>query len=615
MKYKLNPLTGHIDIVPDSGTFVQKLNPLTGHFNLAVEWANKYKFDPVDWELHLWLDKVIQHITGNWIINIQNSKQLTKVIAYWKALMGGFLPVWYTPLEYVMNIYSGAMCMIDTGITDDTVNMRYNVTATGTGSGASWYILQSRNTASAGWNTNIFGISWSQSWGTILWAPWNVWTGIRSNIARNDTDFYRVYFRREANAQHLTVTNLTTDVTNNVDETQDLSSYTPASTTIGLFWNGTNFINAWTKVKTASIYKNDIIVWGIMPCKRQSDWALGYYEIVSDTFVELDQSNFAFGNEIVPSPANPMPFYCNNGKILAYNSTLCDSTPDGNGTFVQPTTPTVGPRIYKALWHLPAWKYYISTTWNFEIILQYKDVESWTPTRSGNMTWWTVNATVTITDPDLYYGVAIRYPNNNNIDVSDYTGTLKCAPQFIMCDWTTETIVSHDDNNDYTAYAEPLLQTPWFEDTQEILSWAITRNVGIKVLDGTENWNMYNVTQWVLFRVQLSNSVSWARFWYAWCSHFRTTGSQDRWNWTMSWSARNFDFFNDNYTTLEWWKAWLQAQAVAWTPVVIIYQIETPTTETVDWQTLDVVWNWYVAIDEAGIEPWMLKLTVEYEEN
>jgi hypothetical protein len=41
-KFKLNPLTGDFNVVPDSGTLVQKLNPVTGDFNLTKE-AGKYK--------------------------------------------------------------------------------------------------------------------------------------------------------------------------------------------------------------------------------------------------------------------------------------------------------------------------------------------------------------------------------------------------------------------------------------------------------------------------------------------------------------------------------------------------------------------------------------------
>ncbi len=41
-KFVLNPLTGDFNVVPESGTLVQKLNPVTGDFNLTKE-AGKYK--------------------------------------------------------------------------------------------------------------------------------------------------------------------------------------------------------------------------------------------------------------------------------------------------------------------------------------------------------------------------------------------------------------------------------------------------------------------------------------------------------------------------------------------------------------------------------------------
>ena len=57
----------------------------------------------------------------------------------------------------------------------------------------------------------------------------------------------------------------------------------------------------------------------------------------------------------------------------------------------------------------------------------------------------------------------------------------------MYADGTVETI---EDTIGNTATTEMLLKIGDYQDEQEILSGAVTRKVGIKVLDGTENWNM-----------------------------------------------------------------------------------------------------------------------------
>ena len=69
---------------------------------------------------------------------------------------------------------------------------------------------------------------------------------------------------------------------------------------------------------------------------------------------------------------------------------------------------------------------------------------------------------------------------------------------------TTETV---EDSLGNTATAQNLLAVGSYKDTQEVLSGAVTRNVGIKVLNGTEDWSSVTVgTNQQLFGVDFTNN-------------------------------------------------------------------------------------------------------------
>lgn len=167
----------------------------------------------------------------------------------------------------------------------------------------------------------------------------------------------------------------------------------------------------------------------------------------------------------------------------------------------------------------------------------------------------------------------------------DYT---KCD---IVAAGPVETI---EDTIGNTATAEILLKVGDYQDQQEILSGAITRNVGIKVLDGTENFETATATNCY----SLTNTLGTGNFSNRTivCSHFASTptlpstsarqglafivnkGSE----YTIAFGART------QFSTLTLWTQWLADQYAAGTPVIVIYPLATPTTESVTGQTLQV---------------------------
>ena len=169
-----------------------------------------------------------------------------------------------------------------------------------------------------------------------------------------------------------------------------------------------------------------------------------------------------------------------------------------------------------------------------------------------------------------------------------------------------ETIAIKDDQSATvsTATCEDLLSVGDYTDEQEIISGAVTRNVGVKVLDGTERFTVRQ-TQSGIATMSLSDCPRYAgsseiEFIV---SHFifqqlvdggsKTSGKPIGFYAYYSDaqpSTRNWYFNVDAtlYPTADDFKQFLAAQYNAGTPVIIVYPLATATTESVAGQTLQV---------------------------
>ena len=137
-----------------------------------------------------------------------------------------------------------------------------------------------------------------------------------------------------------------------------------------------------------------------------------------------------------------------------------------------------------------------------------------------------------------------------------------------------------------TASAENLLSVGSYEDTQDIITGAVTRRVGVKVFDGTEDW--VAGSQEDLFRLNLPDKKLEKSPYLS--SHFvyssaTSTGLTDGQMMCGAASA-NCYFKNSSTTTLSDFTAWLAAQYAAGTPVVVLYPLAQEVTESVTPQPL-----------------------------
>lgn len=159
-----------------------------------------------------------------------------------------------------------------------------------------------------------------------------------------------------------------------------------------------------------------------------------------------------------------------------------------------------------------------------------------------------------------------------------------------------------------TATCQPLLKIWDYEDIQEILSWNITRNVGIKVLDGTEDITLSSRFGGYGFYFALRGKQTIVINDNAICSHFSRTFSYSSYNQGIYDTS---GFFTENTTKLQF-QQYLADQYAAWTPVIIVYPLAEATTETTAWQDINIqTWSNTISITQASINN--LKLYAKYK--
>lgn len=177
----------------------------------------------------------------------------------------------------------------------------------------------------------------------------------------------------------------------------------------------------------------------------------------------------------------------------------------------------------------------------------------------------------------------------------------------IYTDGTVETITDSLSN---TATAEMLLKVSTYQDIQEVIAGRVTRNVGIKVLTGDNTkdglWgtsagasNLYSLT---IANSSTDNTFSpISTHFVGVLGNVGYASIQD--GQFKHGSNSNTYFFKDtNSENVTEFKAFLATQYAAGTPVIVVYPLSTPTTETVTGQHLTTQeGNNTISITQASI--------------
>lgn len=133
-----------------------------------------------------------------------------------------------------------------------------------------------------------------------------------------------------------------------------------------------------------------------------------------------------------------------------------------------------------------------------------------------------------------------------------------------------------------TPTGAPLYSLPdGTRDVMDPFTGVITRNVGKKVLNGTEALGLYNGGFYVSAGLANSKFVISTNACIVTHYVYAETGEMARYKLTESSGAMSPIFFNTGYATTADFKAYLAAQYATGTPVTILYKLATPTTEQI----------------------------------
>lgn len=124
-------------------------------------------------------------------------------------------------------------------------------------------------------------------------------------------------------------------------------------------------------------------------------------------------------------------------------------------------------------------------------------------------------------------------------------------------------------------------------DTWDALTGTVTRNVGVKVFDGTELWSLFG-DEAGRFYINI-NGALYAPGVYCFCTHYKGQlsaggslyGNGNAWFQSASTYPR-FYIADSNYSTPALFHAMMAAQYAAGTPIIVQYKLATPIIEQID---------------------------------
>lgn len=311
----------------------------------------------------------------------------------------------------------------------------------------------------------------------------------------------------------------------------------------------------------------DIIVDGrlkLIPCERVSDGVLGYYDTYSETFYEPEAGftgavslGYDGSHYQLSVVGTPEVLTVSGENLLSRDGETTGKIINSTGSVSENSNYCISaPFMLSAGDYVCAWNVGASSSRPFCVFACEADG---TPK----------------TDGMLFY----QLRSEDGINTGEFTvpqATFAVSSYRINATDLTVSAVQ-------TASVPMLLGVGNYKDEVELISGIKTGRVGIKVLDGTENWNAYQVSAGTAF---IQNATSaWGAVAGAggYCTHLTVLQAGET---TFAGSCRFATDFNIyEYKTafgvadVAGFKAKLAEQYAAGTPVVVVYPLATATTE------------------------------------
>lgn len=364
-------------------------------------------------------------------------------------------------------------------------------------------------------------------------------------------------------------------------------------------WAENNFSG---RIYGFSIKDNGNLVQNLIPARRNSDNALGMFDLVSQTFF----TNAGTGTFTAGSPVSDAIEIYTDGTVetvQVIGKNILNPNDWNQNKAVVTGSSNAGAVIDYNGWSTtnfilvsPSTSYTWSSSGNSKFIHYYKSDGTYISSESGS-----ANNTKTITTPENTRLIRLQ--------INAVGGALTNLSQQLELGSTATSYEPYTVLG--TATTEMLLKVGNYQDVQSVIDGSVTRNIGIKVLDGTEDWNIHTsgAMGMSIPHTQGDNNL------FGYCSHFLgvqsniPVGNLQMGQFKMT-STSNSIYFKTEYDTVAEWTQFLADQYANGTPVIVVYPLATSTTETVTGQTLTVQQGTnIVTITQASIDDLTMELS------
>lgn len=516
----------------------------------------------------------------------------------------------YIPSDYVRTVSTAnnatVNSRIDTGLIPqdgDVIELRITTNIVG----VSFYAFQARS----GGGSSIFGVSGSSSGSTIS-ADWG--QALNSGIARTAGHTYFIRISFVDGVKTIYVKDETSGTEDTQTGTYDATKVVP-TTNYTLWGNKVQYLNRVNPVHEVKLTNNGVTRLHYIPCIYNN--VAGFYDRATESFVTPETDVLTAG-AVTPTPTNPLPIVCNNGEITSSKNmfrTNGSTTTQGGVTFaIQPdgSVECTGTATAYYSWYMGRADVNsdmgtvilsIDGVYNAtgNIVIDKAQLYDGSASIAAlNWTNWTSSLSIDLSQYPTVQSIRVWLKRNSNkvtnatIKAQVTKGSTSWKPyKQISVSGTVETVTDEAGN---TATAERLLELGDYTDTQELLSGAVNRNVGIAVFTGFESWaasptanNYYLAIADALVPTSSMALIS---------THYEgtTLGASLAPNNTIKIGVNSLVpntgliyIKHEGFADADEFKNYLQLQYANGTPVIVVYPIATETTETVTGQTLTTV--------------------------
>ena len=359
------------------------------------------------------------------------------------------------------------------------------------------------------------------------------------------------------------------------------------------------------------VYQNGALFYDLIPCQRESDSAYGVYDLVSDKFFTNADATITIGSfvsdPVVAKGVGPIETVADTG----YYGNLIDLNALTSGYYYNTSgVYTSASNVYLTDW---------IRVYNGDTITVYakKTPDANAPVIRMNIfdaqKNWVSQSTMTLNNQDEDVAV-LNITADGYLRISGASSLIDWdAMQIIRGSYTVSTMPDYKAYVPYhTAICEDLFSIGNYTDVQSIIDGVVTRNTAVLVLTGTEAWGAGSSgTGYRKMSLPLTNVGATGSDSAGLCTHYKCEYANTVGNFYFS-SDGTLQMVVDSAETLSGFKQGLATLYAAGTPVIVVYTLATPTTESVAGQTLQVqAGDNTLTITQAGLDN--LILEAEYK--